>query len=632
VLLSQIDASLTRELPQEDGSKANETIWLRNTTPLHVATDTERVTVDQATLATQGGEFTLFAEVRPVKDDKGAVVDHSVNADVSGKLDLDLLQPLLRGQFESLRGGIGLEVHARGSVKKPDLSGKIAIARPIRAEARAFDQVVAIPSGAVRLTSSAVELNDLAVIIDNATLRLGGKVGLGPGFAPQTVDLTAGGEVSANVLETIAPGAVSDVSGKAAIWGRVTGKLDNPEVRAQVTLGEIEMRLRGVSRQVTVKSGTLDVSSHEILLRDVKVRLDDEGELLIGAGGVKPGRIHLRSLRPELVWDDLSLPLKGTRLGYRDGGVEVDDLSLAMALTGTPTEGLRLAGDVRLVSGRYLQDFNVRNLVLSPRINESDSTPVWEGQPLLENLELALRVRTEGDGFVVQNNLAPEIHITIDLGIGGTLARPAISGQILPTDGRFHIIALRGDFELTPNVNYVTFVPTKSLAAGDTPELNLEAQNVIIDATGAEQTVLMKIRGPINQATIDLSTKGGLDRNQTMLLLLSGRTTDDISGNNGQVFGMNQQSGLNVLGQASRDVVSSLVEPYIDDTLQLITGRKWNLRPTVGADAFEIKLQARATREFDLELSYLRGFQSQERYRAQGLAWFYDYVTGRVNG
>jgi hypothetical protein len=229
-----------------------------------------------------------------------------------------------------------------------------------------------------------------------------------------------------------------------------------------------------------------------------------------------------------------------------------------------------------------------------------------------------LRVRTEGDGFVVQNNLAPEIHVIIDLGIGGTLTAPTISGEIRPTDGRFHIIGLRNDFELTANVNHVTFVPTKSISAGDTPELNLEAQNTIVDASGQEHVVIMKISGPINQATIDLSTTDGMDRNQTMLLLLSGRTTDNLSGNTGQVFGMNQQSGLDMLGQVSRDAVSNLVEPYIDDTLQILTGRKWNLRPTVGADGAEIKIQARATREFDLELSYLRGFQSQERYRAKG--------------
>jgi hypothetical protein len=142
----------------------------------------------------------------------------------------------------------------------------------------------------------------------------------------------------------------------------------------------------------------------------------------------------------------------------------------------------------------------------------------------------------------------------------------------------------------------------------------------------------MKINGPINQATINLSTTDGMDRNQTMLLLLSGRTTDDLSGNSGQVFGMNRQSGFDVLGQVSRDAVSNLVEPYIDDTLQILTGRKWNLRPTVGADGVEVKVQAQATREFNLELSYLRGFQNQERYRAQGLAWIRDYVTARLIG
>jgi hypothetical protein len=414
----------------------------------------------------------------------------------------------------------------------------------------------------------------------------------------------------------------------------VSGKLDDPQITARINLGEIQMRLRGISSQVAVQSGTVELSSHELLLTDVKVRLDDEGELLIGAKGVRPGRVHFRSLRPEFVWDAIDFPLAGNRLSYRDQGIEVDDLSLRTELKGNPTDGLAFAGDVRLISGRYLQDFNVRNLVLSSRINESSGAkPFWAGQPLLEGLSLDLRVRTEGDGFVVQNNLAPEIHVLIDLGIGGTLSVPTISGEIRPTDGRFHIIGLRGDFELSPNVNHVTFVPTKSIAAGDTPELNLEAQNPnVLDSAGNEHLVIMKITGPINQATIDLSTTDGMDRNQTMLLLLSGRTTDSLSGNSGQIFGMNQQSGLDVLGQVSRDTVSNLVEPYIDDTLQILTGRKWNLRPTVGADGAEIKIQARTSREFDLEMSYLRGFQSQERYRATGVAWFRDYFTGRAIG
>jgi uncharacterized protein YbcC (UPF0753/DUF2309 family) len=57
-----------------------------------------------------------------------------------------------------------------------------------------------------------------------------------------------------------------------------------------------------------------------------------------------------------------------------------------------------------------------------------------------------------------------------------------------------------------------------------------------------------------------------------------------------------------------------------------------NLRPTVGADGFEVKVLARATRELSLELSYLRGFQTQVRYRAQADAWLRDYLTLRLIG
>jgi autotransporter translocation and assembly factor TamB len=635
VRITQIEAAITRDIEHEDGSLGAEKIWLKNASDLHIVTDTEKVVVEPARLITRGGEFTMSGQLHPLKDGKGEVVDQAVQADFAGKLDLELLQPLVASKFTSIGGGIGLEVHAGGSVRKPDLSGKIAILRPVRAEARGFEQSLLIPSGAVRLTSSAVELSDLAVTIGDATMKVAGKVNLGPGFAPESVALSAHGEVSASLLESIAPKAVSDVSGKASISAQVSGKLDDPQITARISLGEIQMRLRGISSHVAVQSGIVELSSHEILLTDVKVRLDDEGELLIGAKGVRPGRVHFRSLRPELVWDGIDFPLAGNRLSYRDQGIEVDDLSLRTELKGNPTDGLAFSGDVRLISGRYLQDFNVRNLVLSSRINESSSSkPFWTDQPLLAKLALDLRVRTEGDGFVVRNNLTPaEIHVLIDLGVGGTLSVPTLSGEIRPTDGSFHIIGLRGDFELSPNVNHVTFVPTKSIAAGDTPELNLEAQNTTaLDSAGNEHVVIMKITGPINQATIDLSTTDGMDRNQTMLLLLSGRTTDNLSGNTGQIFGMNQQSGLDMLGQVSRDTVSNLVEPYINDTLQMLTGRKWKLLPTVGADGVEIKIQARTTREFDLEMSYLRGFQSQERYKIRGVAWFRDYFTGSATG
>jgi hypothetical protein len=237
VRISQLEASITRDIEREDGSTGAEKIWLKNAGDLHIVTDTEKVVVEPIHLVTRGGEFTLSADVRPVKDDKGEVVDRTVRADMAGKLDLEFLQPLLASKLDMLGGGIGLEMYISGTVAKPDVSGRIAILRPVRASAHGIAQKLLIPSGSVRLTSSAIDLSDLAVTIDDATLKLSGKVNFGPGFVPESVAVSAEGEVSANLLETIAPGAVSDVYGQGVDLGQGFGKARRSADRRAHQLG-----------------------------------------------------------------------------------------------------------------------------------------------------------------------------------------------------------------------------------------------------------------------------------------------------------------------------------------------------------------------------------------------------------
>ena len=74
--------------------------------------------------------------------------------------------------------------------------------------------------------------------------------------------------------------------------------------------------------------------------------------------------------------------------------------------------------------------------------------------------------------------------------------------------------------------------------------------------------------------------------------------------------------------------MADFLEPYIDDTLQLITGGKVNLRPTFGPDGFELRLE-RIGRQFDFQLSLRRGLDSQKQYRAESSLWLMDYLTLR---
>ena len=56
--------------------------------------------------------------------------------------------------------------------------------------------------------------------------------------------------------------------------------------------------------------------------------------------------------------------------------------------------------------------------------------------------------------------------------------------------------------------------------------------------------------------------------------------------------GANVGTAADVAGQATRDTVDNLMEPYIDDTFYRLTGL--NLRLTVGSDGFQGRVRKRS--------------------------------------
>jgi translocation and assembly module TamB len=477
------------------------------------------------------------------------------------------------------------------------------------------------------LESDAVKVQGVRVTVEGSTMNLSGSAGLGPGFQPQNIAVDLDGELNARLLSYVAPETFTDARGRARIKGQARGTLAKPQILGRLELGPLSFRLRDAGTEVEVQSGVVDLNNTGAVLHDVRVRLDDQGLLVVGSSGVRAGRVNFTTLIP-FQPGQIDLPLHGEQLSYRiPDTAEIDDLAFDLDLTGNVDEGLTLGGEVRLVSGRYLQDFKVQSLVISPRVNETAVRPFYDGKPLLENLALDLSVRTIGEGFVVQNNIAPEIHIDIALHIGGILKAPALGGTIRPTDGRFAFPGMRGEFELVANASYVTFVESKSLTYGDTPDLNIEAVNQVVDASGNDHTVRMHIHGPLREAQIDLTTDDGLDRNQTAFLLLTGRTSTEsqrVSTQNPTV-GANISTGADVAGQITRDTIANLMEPYIDDTFQRLTGL--NLRLTIGPDGFEGRVRKRISRKINFQADTLFGFQGQSRRSTQLNFWIVDYLS-----
>ena len=618
VLLPELWLSVARTVEGSYGETTVRRVRVEAARPLHVSMTGDRIVLDEAHFKTDGGNLVV----------QGRLDGKRISGLLSGHLDLELVQPFLgaASPIERLSGDLRVEIKAGGTLDKPDLRGRMAIGNAVRMRPKDFDRDVVIGSGSFELDDKGVAIQNLAVTIDGATMRIAGRAELGPGFVPENINADVDGDVSARLLAFAAPDAVSDAKGKAHVRALLRGTLTKPIVRGRLDLGAIDFRLRDMGTEVQVQSGIVEISNDGVILHNVRVLLDDQGILVIGASGVRAGRVQFTSLVP-FKPGQFDLPLHGEKLTYRSAEVfEVDDLAFDLDLNGNMEEGFELMGEVRLVSGRYLQDFKVQDLVISRRVNESSVRPFYEGKPLLEELSLDLSVRTVGEGFVVQNNIAPEIRVDILLHVGGTVAEPQLAGDVRPMDGRFNIPFMRGDFDLVPNVNHVTFIATKSVADGDTPELNIEAINLVTDSNGIDHNVRMNIRGPVREARMDLSTDDGLDRNQTAMLLLTGRVVSQSRTTQNPTVGANVSTAADAAGQATRDTFASLMEPYIDDNFYRLTGL--NLRLTVGSDGFQGRVRKRITRYFNFQSDYLQGFYNNSRWTTTLDSWIFDYVSG----
>ena len=432
---------------------------------------------------------------------------------------------------------MNLALDVDGPLSELPISGSVGIASPIRAQVKTPPHrcPAGRPEAEPRTNHDrwAERGHWKRIFDDRRPSRLpGGRGREQPKLDPNRLNLRVGGSLNLAVLPALVPATVTEASGTARISGVLRGTAATPEVVARVDLRPSRVQLRDPARELWLESGELRIADNLIELRSVKAKIDGEGEIRIGSEDVKPGRLQLTQTGATWTWQRMSLPIRGSGIPYRvSDTLALSDIGFDLDLKGDRENGLALGGNINIAAGRYTQDFQIRDYVsVSPAVNE---TPVgrstFDRQPsVLDRTRLDLRVRTVGDSFLVQNNLVPEMYMVVDLRITGTSGSPKIAGDVRPTDGRFRVFGIRGEFDLVPNANFITFVSSKSIDAGETPELNLEATNLVVDSAGIDRNVRMRVLGPIGQAQIDLSTDDGLDRNQTLLLLLSGRTSKTL--------------------------------------------------------------------------------------------------------
>lgn len=474
----------------------------------------------------------------------GTVGARQLDLSAHGTLDVALALPLAGDRLDDARGKVDLTVRVTGPTARPRLKATIALAdvglRPARQDAW-----LRLPSGKIELDDATgpsagpgrrtVSFTGLGLEVDDgystdpAKLSVSGGVVL-DGATPAEWNVIVlgalGGEMLALATVFVAPGELTQAGGAADVQLQLTGTGPRPIIDGAITFDAarpLTVFARRARREIALAEGAIAVTNKRDVRDEVTIDLD-------GVGGTLDGEGRLRDLRG-------AIDLRGGRLVGADvaGALEAFpyrvprqlDLVLDAELRGViDGEDLDLSGTVAVVSGRYLVDLRFGDLVRPETPGES-APPFWAGSPLLANARLDITV--DARRFSVVNNIA-NIDLEGGLRLTGSPRDPRLEGTILVERGSFRIPALRPRFSRTTGtVQFESLLPL-----GQTPTLDLTSEADYRDPTGREHTITLRLFDRLSHLQWDLATADGLNKTQTMTLLLAGRTPDEFRRGLGQ--------------------------------------------------------------------------------------------------
>ena len=432
---------------------------------------------------------------------------------------------LEEGALDDVGGAVGVEVDLEADqLAFAGLRGSLGLP--------AIDLVVAgLPVTQQRPTRFA--LRDQRLTVDSLAWQLGdartvvtveGSVDLLP---EPTADLTLTGVADLQVLNAFTSAAA--LSGGANLAASVGGTLAAPRIDGIVELDDVELRLSDPRVLVSDVAGALVFEGTEMRTVDL-------------AGTANGGPVRLDGVMrfPGLSLDG-SLSLSGRELamvvppGIR---TELDtDLQLDVA-----SDDAVLSGTVSVLRGDYRERVNTAGGFLALLESRSEPALTVAGPSWVDRLRLDIRVLTEEE-IVVDNNYGAGT-IAADTRLGGTVARPAVTGRVTVGDGGQ--VFLGGNaFEIeTGTVDFVD-------PDGIVPELDVTARTQV----GSEE-ITINLAGTAETLTTTMQSSTGLPESDIVSLLLTGRTLDQVGSAPGAVA-RDQALGLvsgEVLGVAGRSV------------------------------------------------------------------------------
>lgn len=542
----------------------------------------------------------------------GSYAPTTVDVSLNGQVELGLAEFFTRRLIDGARGTALVDLRVTGDPKQPQVRGTVAI-KDASFMPRNSETLVAVPSGTFRIDNQQISAQAVDVEVDGQTVELTGSMGLDH-WHPTTVTANLTGRLAARLLEVFANQQITGASGSAKIALDVTGRAMNPAIAGSLTFdAPFELAPRGLRRQIIMKKGTIAFQNQTLAFKGVSGLVDEA-----------PLSITDDSYVALYAWafKDINLHVLAEGLTHRIPGTLEVEANSDLRLYGDAQQ-LHLAGAVNIVDGVYNQQFRVSDVFIPVRATER-STPFWEGSPLLENLAMDLTVRTTGT-FKIATNIVADTYVSGSITITGTPPDPKLDGRITLDEGTIKIPGIKPTFQLkSGNVNFSPFASSISSGAS----VDIQADTIYTDLSERNHTVFLRVYGPLDYLNFDLRTDTGLNKFQTLTLIVSGRTADQLrqearGDDPGAIHEGSAGTGLNtgassgVAGATDRvvkDFASDFISVLVEAPIKDFTGLDC-FRLEVGTESAQVYGCKKFGRIVKLELEYETGFRGGQRVR-----------------
>lgn len=612
--LSEMRVSLDNEDPS--GRPAPIQIFNKESTPVEVVYSGDRLQLrNPVTLIGPGGvEFEVA----------GGLDGQRLQGALTGDFNLAVLQPYLRSSVDSITGHVAVEVNLGGTLENLDIDASIVVGDErgdIVIQPTGQDALITVPRGAlVRMTNDDITTTGLAVLVEDMyrdqsgarvrsasagkedepdrRLNIRGGVHLSD-FKPTGLALQIDGYLAGKLFVILAPEVFSQASGYAEVSLALGGTLSDPEPMLEVYFDrdlDLTITPRGLRRELKFQRGEVSLDRNRLLLAEIGGTLDGEGrfrdiDAVVRLRDWNPIDVHLEASADTVTYRipgdvELTFNINDLRVSNRDDATRSDGSLLSAEpdqpedpglMEFAPTSGLVISGNVEVVDGRYVRDFNLIKDALIPEGSSgggSSSKPFYEDIPLLGDARLDLTFDTRS--FYVQNNLA-DIQLVGRVSISGLVRDPKFEGTVRVAQGVFKLPGVRARFTRTQGS--VSFSKFKSFP-GDTPTLNVTSESDYRDPSGQEHLVTLSISGPLSSLNWDLYTSSGLNKGQTVTMLFSGRTPEELRRTLGDEAPGGRDPGRverstdpneNIADQLLKDLAGDFISLLIEDKLRNLT-------------------------------------------------------------